>query len=120
MGKRVDSLNARRVASQLAFVYSEGGKNRGSHLSALAKEIMDKHKSEAVAFSSKAAFYSILFIAFSALVPVLFQAFLIGGSLFFRMDILPLHALAIIVILFPAVDALILAFLRHKTPVFLK
>ncbi len=120
MSRRIDSLNARRVASQLDQIYLMSDTKGGEQLRIFAAELMNSQKNQAKAFSGKTAFYALLFVAFSALVPALFQAFLVAGSLLLEINIKPLQALALIIVGFPAANILILGLIWSKTPEFLK
>ena len=61
-----------------------------------------------------------MFIAVSAIVPALFQSFLIVGSTFMQMDFTPVQAIVITTMLLPAIDIGVLLYIRSITPEFLK
>jgi hypothetical protein len=61
-----------------------------------------------------------LFIAVSAIVPALFQSFVIVGSMVLELDFTPLQVLLVTAVFFPLVDIAVLLYIRGKTPVFLR
>ncbi len=120
MAQRIDSLTARRTASKLKQVYSQGGTKRATELREFASEILEEQKIKTISFSSKSSFYSIIFIAISALIPALFQGIILAGSVFLEINIKAIQALAIITVFFPILNIVILVILWQKIPSFLK
>ena len=67
-------------------------------------------------------FSSSLIIGFavSAIVPAMFQSFILVGSYFMALSFTAEQVFLIIVVLFPLIDIGILAMINSKTPEFLK
>ena len=125
--KRTKSSIVKRAVLQLNSVYENGsgGNFAGTIKSSeavrrIALELLAKQRAESRAFSGKLVVLSLIFIAVSAIVPALFQSFIIVGSVILKMDFTPMQAFLAIVIGFPAVDVLVLLYIRAKTPVFLR
>ena len=116
---RVNSLQYRRACSHLAGLYEQGfsGKELRS-LDALQREIVSAQKSKLKEFSGKMAVFSLLFVAFSTVLPALFLALILVGSMFLELEISPSSAFLLVIVLFPAIDIAILLFIREKTPAF--
>ncbi len=118
---RYNSLDAKRAVSQVVAVYEQGSRTKScDSINRIASEILRKQKSEARDFSGKLVVFSLLFIAVSAIVPAIFQAYIIIGGLFLKTDFTPLDVFLIVAIGFPVLDIGILAFIRSKTPVFMR
>jgi len=64
--------------------------------------------------------YSLVFIAVSAIVPAMFQSFILIGSYFMALSFTAEQVFIIIVVLFPIIDVGILMMINNKTPEFLK
>jgi len=64
--------------------------------------------------------YSLMFIAVSAIIPALFQAFIIIGSSFMKLGIDSTQLLLINLAGFPLIDLGILLYIKSQTPAFLK
>ncbi len=121
LSERVESREVRRAVSQLQNAYAQGsGKNRADPIRRIAVELLSKQRSEAKAFSGKFSVFALLFVAVSAIVPALFQSFVIIGSLFLSMEWTPLQVLLVIAVGFPLLDLLVLLYIQSQTPVFLR
>lgn len=121
MSERVDSLMLKRCVSQLVGIYEHGGSgNGGEAIRRLAVEQLAKQRAVSKEFSGKLVVFSLMFIAVSAIVPALFQSFVVIGSMFMEMDFTPLQVLLIAVVGFPLVDLGVLLYIRGKTPVFMR
>jgi len=117
--ERVDSLSYQRTCSQLASLHEQGFSRRElSSLGSLHSELISEQKTKLKEFSGKMAVLSLLFVAFSTVLPALFLAFILVGSLFLELDIAPLTAFSIVILGFPAVDIAVLLFIRERTPCF--
>ena len=64
--------------------------------------------------------YSLLFVAVSAIVPALFQSFVIVGSMVLTLSLTAQQIFLIIVVGFPALDLAALYYIKAKTPLFLR
>ncbi|MDD5148578.1 MAG: hypothetical protein PHH08_03900 [Candidatus ainarchaeum sp.] len=124
---RNKSIAVKRAVLQLESVYEHGssrnleGKIKSSEaVRRIALELLAKQNSESRAFSGKLVVFSLLFIAVSAIVPALFQSFIIVGSTVLKMNFTPAQVFSAIVIGFPLADAVVLLYIRAKTPAFLK
>lgn len=120
--KRSDSITVKRIASQLVNIYEQGGEKemRGDPLKKLAEELLSKQRIELKKFSGKIAVMSLFFIAVSAIIPAIFQAFIIVGSMVLEIGFTAEQVMLIICVAFPAIDVIFLFYLKGQTPVFLK
>src|SRR3989344_5253593 len=119
--ERIPSLAVKRAITQIVAAYEQGaGKRSSVPLKKLAHEMLLKQHSESKEFSNKLVVFSLLFIAVSAIVPALFQAFIIVGSSFLALQMSAVQILLIVALLFPALDFAVLLYIRAKTPEFLK
>ncbi len=106
-----------RSIAQLASIYEKGGKKEaGEAVRSLAKELLSRQKAEAKEFYGKAAVYSLAFIVVSAIVPALFQAFVMVGSGFMETGFEPEQVLLIVALLFPLADTLLLFSIKAGMP----
>ncbi|MFH1199698.1 MAG: hypothetical protein V1708_01380 [Candidatus Micrarchaeota archaeon] len=111
---RFDSVAVARAVSQLNFVYWNG---RGaSALRRQADELLSVSKSQLRRFSSQMSLLGIVFITASAIVPALFAAYAAIGSSFLEFSFTPEQLLLAYAVAFPAADAVILLYVREKTP----
>ncbi|MFH0922461.1 MAG: type II secretion system F family protein, partial [Candidatus Micrarchaeota archaeon] len=111
---RVASIHFKRAVSQLVFAYEHGAAGEG--LRKTADELIELQKLRSKEFSAKMSFLGLVFITLSTIVPALFGAYAIVGSVFLALTFSPEHILFAFVILFPLVDAFILYYIRSKTP----
>ncbi|MEW5955196.1 MAG: type II secretion system F family protein [Candidatus Micrarchaeota archaeon] len=111
---RVDSLLVRRACMQLVFAYEHGLQTEG--LKKLADELVSFQKIKSQQYAAKMAFFGLLFISVSCIVPALFAAYVIVGSSFLETTFMPSDVLLAFVVAFPAADAAILYYLKAKTP----
>ncbi len=116
-GQRIDSMLAKRAAMQLAFTYEQGLGGEG--LRKLADELSALQKNNAREYSAKMAFFGLLFVAVSCILPALFSAYVIVGSSFMELLFNPTQVASAFVLFFPAADLAILYYLKKKTPVVL-
>jgi archaeal flagellar protein FlaJ len=119
MNERLNSAQIRRALSNLNNIQNQGSKDT-SGLKKLAEEMLLKQRIESKEFSGKMTVYALVFIAVSAIVPAMFQSFLLIGSYFMSIQFTPIEAFLICVIGFPAIDASVLFMIESKTPVFLR
>ena len=119
--ERVDSLILKRAVVQLVNVYEQGdGKKSGEPVKRLAAEILSKQRAESKEFAGKLVVFSLLFIAVSAIIPAIFQAFIIVGSMFLKLNFTAPQVLLIVAVGFPVLDLAVLFYIKSKTPVFLR
>jgi pilus assembly protein TadC len=114
-GNRVASPLASRAFAQLRFAF-EHGKTSGDALRKLADELVSVQKTRAREFAAKQAFFGMLFVSVACIVPALFAAYVIVGGAFLELSFGATEVLLAFCVLFPLVDAALLAFLRWKTP----
>jgi len=112
--ERVYSIHFKRACAQLIFAYEHGAAGEG--LRKTADELIEVQKLKSKEFSAKMSFLGLVFIAISTIVPALFGAYTIVGSVFLALTFSPEHILFAFVILFPLADALLLYYIRDKTP----
>jgi len=118
MNKRVSGLNIKRANSSLNNIYLHGSSSET--LKRLTDDLLVRQKIESKEFSGKMVVYALVFIAVSAIMPSMFQSFILIGSYFMKISFTPLQVLAIVVILFPVLDISILFMIHSKTPIFLR
>jgi len=111
---RVDSLLVRRACMQLVFAYEHGLQTEG--LKKLADELVSFQKVKSQQYAAQMAFFGLLFISVSCIVPALFAAYVIVGSSFLETTFTPSDVLIAFAIGFPLADAAILYYLKAKTP----
>jgi len=119
MNERIDSVNIRRACSNLSNLSIQGTKDV-SGLKKLSQELLLKQRIESKEFSGKMVIYALVFIAVSAIVPAMFQSFILIGSYFMKLSFTAQQIFFICVILFPLIDLGILMMIDSKTPLFLK
>ena len=112
--ERVASMHFRRAVSQLVFAYEHG--EAGEGLRKTADELIEVQKLKSKEFSAKMSFLGLVFISISTIVPALFGAYAIVGSVFLALTFSPMHILFAFVVLFPLADGLLLYYIRDKTP----
>jgi len=121
LSERIDSRNLKRSIAHLVSVNEQGSRNeRGEPIKRIAKELLSKQRAEAKEFSGKLIILSLLFIAVSAIIPAMFQAFVSIGSMFLAIEFTPIQIIIISAVVFPAIDLAILYLVKFKTPVFLR
>ncbi|MFA6048780.1 MAG: type II secretion system F family protein [Candidatus Micrarchaeia archaeon] len=111
---RVDSIHARRAGAQLAFTYDYG--LAGDGLQKLASELASLERVRARKHAAKTAFWGMVFIASSCIIPAFFSAYASVGSLFLDTQITPRDVVFAFVFVFPAVNAGILLFIKSRSP----
>lgn len=121
LSERINSKELKRTISQMINVYETGNKEQpGDSLKKIAEEQLIKQKNALKEFSGKMVVYSLMFIAVSAIIPALFQAFIIIGSSFMKLGIDSTQLLLINLAGFPLIDLGILLYIKSQTPAFLK
>ena len=110
----------RRALAHLTQVYEQGNRIKGEGLRSLAREELARQRAKSKEFSGKLVTYSLMFIALSAIIPALFQAFIVVGSTFMELTLSPLQVLLIPALVFPLIDLAVLQLIRSKNPEFLK
>lgn len=120
--ERIDSLMLKRAVAQLSAIYSQGSKdkNSGDALRKISSEILSRQKTESKEFSGKLVVFSLVFVAISAIVPAIFQAFIIVGSMFLKLSFTALQVFLIVTVVFPLMNIALLIYIRNKTPVFMR
>lgn len=119
INNRINSREIKRVSSNLWIIYTQGNKD-SFVLKRLSKDLLAKQRIQSKEFSGKIVLFSLVFISVSAIIPAMFQSFIIIGSYFMSVQFSPTQVLFIIIFLFPAIDVLILLIIEKKTPLFLK
>lgn len=115
------SKKLNRVVSQLISIYEHGTqKSPGEIVRRIALEQLSTQKAMSKEYTGKLVVFSLGFIALSAIIPALFQAFTIVGSSFIEIPFDGLQVLLIVAFLFPLIDVLMLFYIKSITPEFLK
>jgi pilus assembly protein TadC len=118
MNKKFDSLNIKRTNSNLYNIYQHGNDVYG--LKKFADELLLRQRIESKEFGGKLVVYALVFIAISAIVPAMFASFILIGSYFMQIKFTAIQIFLILVILFPALDLMVLLTINSKTPLFLR
>ena len=71
--ERINSQTVRRGISQIISAYDKGRKEAASDIKAIALELLTEQKNEAKAFSSKVIVLSLMFIAVSAIIFIIWK-----------------------------------------------
>ncbi len=110
---RSPSPLCRRALLHLAVACATG---KSGGLKRLAGEATALQLSRSREFSSKQAFYGVFFVTASAIVPAGFAAVATVGSAFLSFELSPRVALGAFILVFPAVNAALLALLYLQSP----
>lgn len=117
--ERIPSIQFKRACSHIVSLYEQGfSRNELRSLKSLHSELLSEQRTKLKAFSGKMVVYSLMFVAFSTVLPSLFLAFILIGSLFLDLNVSPTTAFLIVIVLFPAIDMAVLFYIREKTPKF--
>jgi len=116
MSRRHSSKFIKRTAKQLISVHSGDPKQGSNALKKLANEQENKLKNKMEEYNQKLLFYSLIFIATSAIIPAMFQALIVVGSSFLELNITPTQALVIPSIGFPILNIGLFAYIASKKP----
>lgn len=116
MSRRNKSKFLKRAAKQLISAYSGDTEKGGEALKKLANEQETILKHEMEEYNEKLLFYSLIFIATSAIIPAMFQALVVVGSNFLDLGITPRQALIIPSIGFPILNTSLFIYIASKKP----
>jgi len=108
----------RRTVSVLCHIYEQGNQQGmgGESIKQLARELLLLQKEESKKYSGKMVVFTLMFIAVSAIVPALFQAFIAVGSVFMQLDFTAMQILIIVAVFFPLLDIAVLLFIKSQKP----
>ncbi|MFC2174401.1 type II secretion system F family protein [archaeon] len=116
MAERIDSKQMQKAVMQLNTIYAKKG--GVSALKKMSAEIAAAQKAALREYAGKLAVYSLVFIALSAVLPALFQAYVIVGSAFMSVKLTPSDAFWVPVVAFPVIDCAMLAIIKLRRPFF--
>ncbi len=117
--ERVNSLEFRRACSHLAGLYEQGfSENSLGSLESLHRNLLSGQRVKLKDFSGKMVVYSLMFVAFSTVMPALFLAFILVGSMFLDLSFPPTTAFLVVMVVFPVMDLMVLLYIRERTPLF--
>ncbi|MEM4255433.1 MAG: type II secretion system F family protein [Candidatus Norongarragalinales archaeon] len=111
---RVDSIQVKRAVMQLCFSYEHGFADE--EMKKLADELIQQQRVKSREFAAKQAFFGLLFIAASTIVPALFSAYVMIGSSFLSLTFTTADIVVFFVIVFPLADFAILFYLSEAKP----
>ncbi|HLC38135.1 MAG TPA: type II secretion system F family protein [Candidatus Norongarragalinales archaeon] len=114
MAERVDSLAVKRAAMQLSFSYEHGLNAEG--LRKLADELIELQKLKSKEYAAKQSFFGLLFVSVSTIIPALFSAYVIVGSVFLSLSFTPTDLYLAFIIVFPLADFSVLYYLTLVKP----
>ncbi len=106
----------KRATKQLISAYSGDPEKSSEALKKLSNEQESKIKDKMEEYNQKLLFYSLIFIATSAIIPAMFQALIIVGSSFLELGITPIQAFIIPSIGFPVVNITMFIYIASKKP----
>jgi len=107
------SKNFRRLCDELTRTYYTG---ITENLEAFAKTQAMKRKNQSKEYNNKVVMYSLFFVVTSAVLPTMFESFLIIGSTFMTINITPLQALLTTLIGFPLLSTIPIILMVIKRP----
>jgi len=120
-GKEFKSTQLKRAVSQLVAAFETGNRKAASeNLKKLAQELLARQRIECKEYSARLSVMSLMFISASAVMPALFNAFVIVGGAFLEIEFSPMQVLLIGALAFPAIDIAILVFMLQSAPESLK
>ncbi|HLD62605.1 MAG TPA: type II secretion system F family protein [Candidatus Norongarragalinales archaeon] len=114
LASRVDGLSVKRSVMQLCFSYENGFDGEG--LRKLADEFIQQQRIKSREFAAKQAFFGLLFIAASTIVPALFSAYVMVGSAFLSLTFSATDIVIFFAFVFPLADLAILLYLSEAKP----
>lgn len=114
LASRVDGLSVKRSVMQLCFSYENGFDGEG--LRKLADEFIQQQRIKSREFAAKQAFFGLLFIAASTIVPALFSAYVMVGSAFLSLTFSATDIVIFFAFVFPLADVAILLYLSEAKP----
>ncbi len=121
ISKKYQNIEIKQAVSRIILIYEQGSRKTSVEaIHKMSSEILRKQKASAQEFSGKIVVFSLAFIAVSAVIPAIFQAYVIIGGLFLKTSFTPVQVFITIAFVFPLLDLIILAIIRSKTPVFLR
>lgn len=121
LSKRVDSIDVKRAIAQLIGVYEQGGREgKGKGVKEIGAELLEKQHSMHKEFNQKLVLYGLVFVVISAIIPALMQSMNLVGAMFLDMSYSKYKAFLFPAALYPLIDVCVLAFIRLKTPLFLR
>ncbi len=116
--EHIRSYQVQRAFRHLAVVYTSG-KGEGT-LRKLADELLTIQRAEARNYSAKVAMSSLLFAASAALIPALFETYVLLGSMIMDIGLTPQQVLVLSAVGFPLLSAMVLLTIYLRTPAFLR
>jgi len=116
-----NSQDFKRALTQIMNIYETGKiTKRKGPLFELAEEIVNIQTTRTKLYSNKLVMISLLFIGITAIVPSLFLIFVNIGSFILDLGITADQLLLIFVLVFPAIDVVIIFIIFNMMPGFLK
>src|SRR3989344_7770363 len=112
--QRSSSIGVKRAVAQLVFSYEHGFASEG--LRKLADELIQQQRIKSREFAAKQAFFGLLFIAASTIVPALFSAYVMVGSAFLDFTFFATDIVVFFAFVFPLADVAILLYLSEAKP----
>lgn len=116
ISERYNSEFVRRTVNQLISAHSGDSEEGGEALKKLSQEQESLMRTKMEEYNQKLVVYSLIFIATSAVLPAMFQALVIIGSNFLKLNIGPLQSFLIPCVGFPILNLGIFAYIAIKRP----
>ncbi len=114
--RKVKSREYSKFINRLILLYKFGG--NGDSLRKLSKDIVEQRKIELKRYSGKVIMYSLILVSLSSILPAMFLAYLVVGSMFMSIDVTPIDALLIPSLLFPSLNLALILLIQSKKPRF--
>ena len=114
MSERIDSTIVKKILSQLVLAYTDG--KNSSNLKRLAEELIIVQKFKSKEFSAKLSFLSLIYIAITCIVPMLFISYVLISTIFFGTRISNTDIWLVFLAGFPLINLFLIFFLHLKTP----
>lgn len=111
-----NSNSLKSASFLLSSIHFEGLREKTFLLDELANNLIEKQRTAVKKYSQKTMLLTIIFVIVSAIIPALFQAFVLIGNIALSVQITSFHAFLIIVILFPLLDFAILGIIYALMP----
>ena len=100
----------------LNSLQTEGLKEKTFLLDELSNNLIERQRILIKNYSNKTMLLTIIFVIVSAIIPALFQAFILIGSISLNVQLTSFQSFLIIVILFPLLDISILGIIYFLMP----
>ena len=116
LSARGRSRKVMKAMNTMIAAHGKSSRNTGEGMMNMANDLARQERALVKEYHAKLAVYSLIFITFSAVIPAMYQAFVIIGSGFLEVPISPEQALLIPALIFPAINFMIISFVLSRRP----